>query len=355
MTTMYSIATKEELSNIIQSIRCQPFRMQQIWHAIYHQGCIDFTQMLTIPLELRTILASIIKIPRLHIKKELISADGTIKWLLQLEDKNDIETVFIPETTRGTVCVSSQIGCTLTCTFCHTGTQPLVRNLSANEILAQVMVTKDKIEDWPVINDKKLTNIVFMGMGEPMLNYDNVATSIRTLTDQSGLNYGKKRITISTSGLLPQILQSAKELGVRLAVSLHAVHDDIRNELVPINKKYPIKELLEVCKVYANQTGNERITFEYVMLDGINDSDSEARFLVQLLKNIPAKVNLIPFNPWPNSPYKCSPKDRIKKFAAIIAKAGYTAPIRLTRGQDIMAACGQLKSDSIKVKKSLRG
>lgn len=346
---MEEIKSKEHLREMLSEISAESFRSNQIWEWIYSKGCNDFTKMNNLPIDLREKLSKYIRIPRLENRMELMSRDGTIKWLLGLDDKNEIETVFIPEEKRGTVCVSSQVGCTLTCKFCHTGTQKLVRNLSTDEIVSQVMVVKDKIEDWNNSTERQLTNIVFMGMGEPMLNYENVADAVRILNDKNGLNYGKRRITISTSGLIPQIERCATELGVRLAISLHAVTDDLRDELVPINRKYPIKELLKACKDYANATGGERITFEYVMLDGINDSEGDGRKLVSLLKNIPSKVNLIPFNPWPGSPYSCSPKERIQRFASIIERAGYSAPVRVTRGQDIMAACGQLKSSSIKL------
>jgi 23S rRNA (adenine2503-C2)-methyltransferase len=351
---MNQIKSKEHLREMLLEIGTESFRTNQIWEWIYNKGCNDFIKMTNLSSNLREKLSEYIRIPRLNTKVELMSRDGTIKWLLGLDDKNEIETVFIPEKNRGTVCVSSQVGCTLTCKFCHTGTQKLVRNLTANEIVSQVMIVKDKINDWCNSTEKRLSNIVFMGMGEPMLNYENVADAVRILTDKNGLNYGKKRITISTSGLVPQIEQCAKDLGVRLAISLHAVTDDLRDELVPINKKYKIQELLNACKDYADATGGERITFEYVMLDGVNDSDADARKLVYLLKRIPSKVNLIPFNPWPGSPYVCSPEERIKRFSAIVRKAGYISPVRVTRGQDIMAACGQLKSNSIKLNHKLK-
>jgi 23S rRNA (adenine2503-C2)-methyltransferase len=349
---MRSINSEAELIEIVVGMNQKAFRAKQIFDWIYNKGCKDFHLMTDLPADLRDGLSQAILIPRLQNKKELVSRDGTMKWLLTLDDKNEIETVFIPENTRSTVCVSSQVGCTLTCKFCHTGTQPLVRNLTANEIVSQVMLVKDKIDDWPVVNERKLTNIVFMGMGEPMLNYQNVIDAIKILMHKNGLGYGKRRITVSTSGLIPQMEMLATDVGVRLAVSLHAVRDDLRNELVPINKKYPIKDLIEACRAYSEATGNDRITFEYVMLDGVNDSDSDAKALVSLLKNIPSKVNLIPFNPWPGSPYKCSSKNRIRNFAEIVERGGYMAPVRVTRGQDIMAACGQLKSDSQKLRKS---
>ncbi len=347
---MKQIRSETHLCEILSNIGEKRFRAKQIWEWIYIKGCKNFSQMTDLPSNLREKLSTIVRIPRLENRMELMSRDGTIKWLLGLDDKNEIETVFIPEENRSTICVSSQVGCTLTCKFCHTGTQKLVRNLTTQEIVSQVMIVKDKLEDWPMSNEKKLTNIVFMGMGEPMLNYDNVADAIRVLTDKNGLNYGKKRITISTSGLIPQIEKCGDELAVRLAISLHAVNDELRDELVPINKKYHIKDLLRACKSYADKTGSDRITFEYVMLDRINDSDHDARKLVALLKNIPSKVNLIPFNPWPGSLYKCSSKERIRMFASIVEKSGYISPVRVTRGQDIMAACGQLKSESIRTK-----
>jgi 23S rRNA (adenine2503-C2)-methyltransferase len=345
------LVTREKLAILMSNYQSQAFRVNQIINTIYKQGYATWDLYNNLPQALRIQLQRDFPTLRLPITKELLSKDGTKKWLIRLEDGNEIETVFIPEKKRGTVCLSSQVGCTLTCKFCHTGTQKLVRNLTSDEIITQVMIAKDSLEDWPVTEEKKLTNIVFMGMGEPFLNYDNLVESINILRDAEGLNYGKKRITISTSGLVPQIEKAAKELKVRLAISLHAVRDDLRDELVPINRKYPIKELLEVCKYYSKETRDDRITFEYVMLKDVNDSDQEAKELVQLLKNIKSKVNLIPFNPWPGTSYSCSTPDRIKSFAAIIEKAGYQAPIRITKGQDIMAACGQLKSESLKVAK----
>lgn len=346
---MKEIKSEANLVEMLVEMGEKPFRAKQIWGWIYNKGCNDFLKMTDLSSDLREKLSNYIRIPRLKNRMELMSRDGTIKWLLGLDDKNEIETVFIPEEKRGTICVSSQVGCTLTCKFCHTGTQKLVRNLSTDEIVSQVMIAKDKLNDWCNSTERRLTNIVFMGMGEPMLNYENVADAVRVLTHRDGLNYGKKRITISTSGLVPQINRCATELGVRLAISLHAVTDDLRDELVPINRKYPIKELLNACQVYASATGGERITFEYVMLDGVNDSEEHAKKLISLLKNIPSKVNLIPFNPWPGSQYKCPSREKIQRFASIVEKAGYTTPVRVTRGQDIMAACGQLKSSSIKL------
>jgi 23S rRNA (adenine2503-C2)-methyltransferase len=342
------LLSRDKLSELIINCKLQSFRGEQLADAIYHKGYSSWDLITNLPKEVRNRLQIDFPNLRLVISKELISKDGTRKWLVKLEDNKEIETVFIPEKIRGTACLSSQVGCTLTCKFCHTGTQKLVRNLTSQEIVAQVLMVKDALEDWPVKLEKKLTNIVFMGMGEPLLNYENLKEAIIILRDTKGLNYGKKRITISTSGLVPQIEKAATELGVRLAISLHAVRDDLRDELVPINRKYPIKDLLEVCKYYSDKTNQDRITFEYVMLQGVNDSDQDAKELVKLIQNIPAKVNLIPFNPWPGTIFTSSSKGRIKSFAAIIEKAGYKAPVRITKGQDIMAACGQLKSASQK-------
>jgi 23S rRNA (adenine2503-C2)-methyltransferase len=277
----------------------------------------------------------------------LTSADGTRKWLLEFADKNKIETVFIPETDRGALCVSSQVGCTLTCSFCHTGTMPLVRNLTAADIIGQVLIARDGLGEWGKAREDCLfTNIVMMGMGEPLLNYENVARALRIIMDGEGIAISRRRITLSTSGVVPLIERCGNELGVNLAISLHAVRDDLRDELVPINKKYPIAQLLAACRTYPAANNARRITFEYVMLKGVNDSDADARELVRLLKGIHAKVNLIPFNPWGDAPYQCSSKNRMHAFAEIVNAAGYSAPIRATRGQDIFAACGQLKSDS---------
>jgi len=287
------------------------------------------------------------------LKRELLSADGTYKWLLTLntgDRSDDIEAVYIPDLTRATLCVSSQVGCTLTCKFCHTGTQPLVRNLTAGEIVQQVLHAKKAINDW-ANRRPQLTNVVFMGMGEPFLNYDNVVKAIRIMLSDQGLNMSAQRITISTSGLVPQIYRCAEDLNVRLAISLHAVTDELRNEIVPINRKYNIQELLKSCRYYAEKTEGERITFEYVMLAGVNDSVQEARQLVKLLRGIPAKVNIIPFNSWPGSNYRCSSAATIEEFAAVIKNAGYIAYVRKPRGDDILAACGQLRSESKKIAK----
>lgn len=343
---------RTELTQSLEALGFPAFRAKQIWHWVYSAGATDFTQMTNLPLEMRTKLSEIFSLERIQLSKELISFDETRKWLLKFEDGNEIETVYIPEDTRGTVCISSQVGCTLTCKFCHTGTQLLVRNLTAHEIVSQYMHAKDAFEDWPSTKEgRKVTNIVMMGMGEPLYNYENVAEALKIIMDADGLAVSKKKITLSTSGVVPMIERCGTELGVNLAISLHAVTDELRNVLVPINKKYPIEQLLDACRTYPGLKGREKITFEYVMLKGVNDSVEEARQLVKLIKNIPAKVNLIPFNPWPGSDLECSTESAIKKFAYVLERAGYIAPVRTPRGQDIFAACGQLKSDSQRKKK----
>ena len=360
--------TMHELVQMVQSSMQQPsFRGSQLWDWVYTKGVTNSEQMSNLSQGLRLTVNEHMDFGLAHISKEMKSNDGTRKLLLKLQDGNEIETVYIPEKTRGTLCVSSQVGCTLNCKFCHTGTQPMVKNLSAGEIVQQVLIAKNILSDWPnrlsstekqmqpVLKhpvDRLITNIVFMGMGEPFLNYENVAKSVAILLDDNGLNFARKKITISTSGIVPQIYKCAEELRVRLAISLHAVNDELRDFLVPINKRYPIKDLLTACVDYAEKTNSDRITFEYVMLHEVNDSDAEARELVRLLRSIPAKINLIPFNFWPGSKFTCSTTDRIKKFAQIIEEAGYIAPVRTPRGDDILAACGQLRSDSIKIPKS---
>ncbi len=346
--------TREELKGALASIGMEPFRAQQIWTWMYKFGCMDFLEMTNIAKPARQRLAEHFAIARPTVDTDLQSADGTRKWLLSFPDKNQIETVHIPEEDRGTLCVSSQVGCTLTCTFCHTGTQRLVRNLEADEIIGQVMLARDKLGEWPSPEDGRLiTNIVMMGMGEPLYNYDNVARALTVIMDPHGISLSKRRITLSTSGIVPFIKRCGEELGVSLAISLHAVHDTLRDEIVPINRKYPIAELMQACREYPTLSNARRITFEYVMLKGINDSDADARELVRLLKGIPAKVNLIPFNPWPGAPYECSSNNRIRAFSQIVLNAGYASPVRTPRGQDIFAACGQLKSASERASKSL--
>jgi 23S rRNA (adenine2503-C2)-methyltransferase len=295
---------------------------------------------------------------------EQVSVDGTRKWLLRLADGKDVETVYIPEEDRGTLCISSQVGCTLTCTFCHTGTQRLVRNLTAQEIVGQILLARDGIGDWPGAvpddpkglpsGERKITNVVLMGMGEPLYNFDNVRDACAIAADGEGLSISKRRITLSTSGIVPEIPRWGEEAGTMLAISLHAVRDELRDELVPINRKWPIAELLDACRAYPGLSNAKRITFEYVMLKGVNDSISDAKALVRLLKKIPAKINLIPFNPWPGTAYECSDWEQIEKFAEVVNRAGYASPVRSPRGRDIMAACGQLKSASLKQRASER-
>ena len=333
----------------------EPFRARQLWHWIYHRGATDFAAMTSLSKPFREKLAARYVLKRPAISRALASVDGTRKWLLRFADGEEVETVHIPEEDRGTLCVSSQVGCTLTCSFCHTGTQRLVRNLASEEIVGQVMIARDVLGEWPSPQDERqVTNIVLMGMGEPLYNYENLAEALKIVMDPEGLSISRRKITLSTSGVVPMIRRCGEELAVNLAVSLHAVRDDIRDGLVPLNRKYPIAELLEACRSYPGASNARRITFEYVMLRGINDTASDARELVRLLAGIPAKVNLIPFNPWPGAPYECSPDAAIKAFSDIVFAAGYSAPVRTPRGRDILAACGQLKSASVKRRRSER-
>jgi 23S rRNA (adenine2503-C2)-methyltransferase len=326
-------------------------RVNQVWGWIYNKGVSSIDEMTTLSLGLREELKKHHNLNRPVISDEQISEDGTKKWLLKFNDGSEIETVFIPDDERGTLCVSSQVGCTLNCTFCHTGTQRLVRNLSSQEIISQVVVAKDSLEEW-CEEPRKITNIVMMGMGEPLYNFEGVRDGILTMSDDAGLSISKRKITLSTSGIVPKIKMAGDEIGSMLAISLHATNNDLRNEIVPINKKYPIEELLEACRNYPGLSNSKRITFEYVMLKGVNDSEAEARDLVKLISGIPAKINLIPFNSWPGSSYECSDWDQIEKFGDIVNRGGYASPIRMPRGEDISAACGQLKSDTKKVKAS---
>jgi 23S rRNA (adenine2503-C2)-methyltransferase len=347
--------SREALLAEMAAFGAEPFRARQLWYWIYHRGATDFALMTTLAKTFRERLAEAYAVRRPEVSRALASVDGTRKWLLRFPDGQEVETVHIPEEDRGTLCVSSQVGCTLTCKFCHTGTQRLVRNLEPAEIVGQVMVARDALGEWPSpAEDRQLTNIVLMGMGEPLYNYDAVATALRIVMDGEGLSLSKRKITLSTSGVVPAIRRCGSELGVNLAISLHAVSDELRDELVPLNKKYPIAELLDACRTYPGSSNARRITFEYVMLKGVNDSPAEARALVALLRGIPAKVNLIPFNPWPGAPYECSTRAAIKAFSDIVFEAGYSSPVRTPRGADIMAACGQLKADSIRLKKSAR-
>jgi 23S rRNA (adenine2503-C2)-methyltransferase len=346
-------------------------RAAQLWSWMYVRGSTDFIAMTNIGKATRSLLDGAFTLARPEIAAEQISNDGTRKWLLRLapsrpgEKPPEVEAVYIPDADRGTLCVSSQVGCTLNCTFCHTGTQALVRNLSAGEIVAQILIARDRIGDWPGAEaadkrglpdaERKITNVVLMGMGEPLYNFENVKAAMAIASDPDGLGLSKRRITLSTSGVVPMIGRWGAEAATMLAISLHAVRDDLRDVLVPINRKWPITELLAACRAYPGLSNARRITFEYVMLKGVNDSLAEAKELVRLLAGIPAKINLIPFNPWPGAPYECSEWEQIERFAEVVNRAGYASPIRTPRGRDIMAACGQLKSASEKLRASLRG
>jgi len=345
--------SREELAAEMEGIGAPPFRARQLWHWIYHRGAKDFAAMTSLAKDFREELGQRFPVERPATSRAQASLDGTRKWLLKFADGNEAKCVHIPEEDRGALCVSSQVGCTLTCKFCHTGTQPLVRNLSAAEIVGQVMLARDELGEWPSPKEGRLlSNIVLMGMGEPLFNYDNVAKAIRIIMDNEGIAISRRRITLSTAGVVPAIRRCGEELGVKLAVSLHAVTDELRDEIVPLNKKYPIAELLAACRDYPGSSQARRITFEYVMLKGVNDTPAEARQLIKLLSGIPAKVNLIPFNPWPGAPYECSTPGAIAKFAEVLTKAGFIAPVRTPRGQDIMAACGQLRTESLKARRS---
>ena len=341
--------SREEIGDRFLSLGLQKFRIGQVWHWLYHKGATAFEEMTTLSKKVRAQLGQTFSIKRPMVSEKQTSADGTIKWLLQFEDGVKAETVFIPEEDRGTLCISSQVGCTLNCSFCHTGTQKLVRNLSSSELVGQILIAFDELSAWPSAQiGRPLTNIVLMGMGEPLYNLDNVIKALKIIMDNEGISISKRRITLSTSGIVREFNRCGLETDVNLAISLHAVTDDVRDILVPINKKYPIKDLLDACREYPGVSNSRRITFEYVMLKGINDSTSDARALIKLMEGIPAKINLIPFNPWPGSPYECSEKNQIEEFAKIVLKAGYPSPVRTPRGDDILAACGQLKSASVK-------
>lgn len=343
--------SREELAAEMVAIGEKPFRAKQLWHWIYHQGVTDFSRMPSIAKTMQAKLAEKFVVGRPGVTTEQKSTDGTRKWLFGFRDGQQVETVYIPdqEEDRGAVCISTQVGCTLSCKFCHTGTQKLVRNLGAAEIVGQFMAARDSYNEWPTPTDgspRLLSNIVIMGMGEPLYNYENVAKAMRIIMDNEGIALSRRRITLSTSGVVPMMDKCGAELNVGLAVSLHAVRNDIRDEIVPLNRKYPIEELMAACRRYPAASNARRITFEYVMLKGVNDSEADARELVRLLKGIPAKVNLIPFNPWPGSPYETSSNNAIHRFARIVQEAGYASPIRAPRGRDILAACGQLKTES---------
>ena len=334
--------------------KAAPMRVRQLWNWIYVHGARDFAAMTNLAKDFRALLSERFTLDRLKIVTEQISTDGTRKWLLKAGGQ-EFETVFIPEPGRGTLCVSSQVGCTLNCRFCHTGTQKLVRNLTPAEIVGQVMIARDALNDWPsTAEGRRLTNVVMMGMGEPLYNFDNVKSALAIVVDGDGLALSRRRVTLSTAGVVPMIRKAGEEIGSSLAISLHAVRDEIRDVIVPINKKYPLRELLDACRTYPGVSNARRITFEYVMLKGVNDNLADAKELVKLLKGIPAKINLIPFNPWPGAPYECSDWDQIEKFAEVVNRAGYASPVRTPRGRDIMAACGQLKSESVKQRASER-
>ena len=356
------VALAEALGGIGVPERQRRMRVQQIWHWLYVRGVQDFGAMTTLSKEMRAELDRHFTLARPEIVAEQISVDGTRKWLLRLPGEtpdrpHDVECVYIPETDRGTLCISSQVGCTLNCSFCHTGTQRLVRNLTPGEIVGQVVLARDRLADWQraaapagTEPEKRLvSNVVMMGMGEPLYNFEAVRDALAVVADGDGLSLSKRRITLSTSGVVPNIVRAGAEIGSMLAISLHAVTDELRNELVPLNRKYPLRELLDACRNYPGLSNARRITFEYVMLKGVNDSLADARALVRLIKGIPAKINLIPFNPWPGTKYECSDWEQIEKFSEIVFDAGYASPVRTPRGRDILAACGQLKSATEKL------
>ena len=343
----------EELQTFCLENKLPKFRATQIWRWVYCFGLQSFMEMSNISKPIRDILKDLFLISRPQISEMKESKDGTIKWLLKLKDGSEIETVYIPQDDRGTVCLSSQVGCTLNCSFCHTGTQSLVRNLTSGEIIGQLMIVMDHLNDWPSgKNQRKVTNVVMMGMGEPLLNYDEVSKAIKIMMSDDGISLSRRRITLSTSGIVPNIDKTGLELGVNLAISLHAVNDQLRDKLVPINKKYNLKDLIDSCRNYPNLSNSRRITWEYVMLKDINDTEEDANNLIELIRGIPSKINLIPFNPWPGSLFETSSQHKIENFAKIIMDAGFASPIRKPRGQDIFAACGQLKSETEKIRKS---
>lgn len=338
---------RQDLADALSMFDLEPSLVKPLWNALYVKGVTDFSRIPSISRQRQSELAEHFTIGRPHVVRHLNSTDGTTKWLLQLSDRNRVETVLIPEQDRGALCVSSQVGCSLSCSFCHTGTMKLLRNLTAAEIVGQVMHTRDALSEWGKKRaDCRATNIVLMGMGEPLFNYDNVARALQIIMDGEGLAISRRRIMLSTAGVVPMIDRVGRELAVNLAISLHAVRDDLRDILVPLNRKYPLHELLQACRDYPAASNARRITFEYVMLKGVNDSNADASELVRLLQGIPAKVNLIPWNPWPGAGYETSTKERIRAFASIVNQAGFSSAVRATRGDDIMAACGQLKSAS---------
>jgi 23S rRNA (adenine2503-C2)-methyltransferase len=344
-------ALKAEMETFVIEPKKANMRAKQLRRWMHHMGTQDFSEMTDLGKGLRAELAEKYSVGRPEISEHKVSIDGTQKWLVRFAPGIEGESVYIPavSTKTGALCVSSQVGCTLNCTFCHTGTQKLVRNLTAQEIVAQVMIARDGLGEWPASEEGRLlTNIVFMGMGEPLYNLDNVAEAIDTLSDGEGMAIGRRRITVSTAGVAPKIPELGERTGAMLAISLHAVRDDLRDEIVPINRKYDLQTLFEAIRAYPGLNNSKRVTFEYVMLKGVNDSLAEAHDLVKLLRGVPAKINLIPFNPWPGSPYECSDWSTIEAFAEVVNRAGYASPIRTPRGRDIFAACGQLRSESVK-------
>ncbi len=346
--------SRDEIAALVAEIGEKPFRAKQLWSWIYNRGVTDFAAMTDLAKPLRAKLAEHFVLARPETAREQLSSDGTRKWLLRFPDGNEAETVYIPDQDedRGSVCVSSQVGCTLTCRFCHTGTQLLVRNLTAAEMVGQFLIARDAYGEWPSPTDesRQISNIVLMGMGEPLYNYDNVAKALKIIMDGDGIAVSKRRITLSTSGVVPMIRRCGEELNVNLAISLHAVTDEVRDRIMPINKKYPLAELMAALRDYPGLSNARRITFEYVMLKGVNDSMADARALVRLIEGIPAKFNLIPFNKWPGAEFECSEPRDVKRFSDFLFEQGYSAPIRQPRGRDILAACGQLKSDSQRVR-----
>jgi 23S rRNA (adenine2503-C2)-methyltransferase len=358
MTTRKALIglSRDELVAEMAAIGEKPFRAKQVWHWMYNRGETDFAAMSSISKVMQGRLAELYRVGRPKAEREMISTDGTRKWLLRFDDGNEAETVFIPDQDeeRGAVCISTQVGCTLTCRFCHTGTQTLVRNLTAAEIVGQFMAARDAYGEWPTPDDSRrlLSNVVVMGMGEPLYNFDAVATALEILMDGEGIGISRRRITLSTSGVVPMMKLCGERLGVNLAISLHAVTDEVRDRIMPINKKYPLKELMQACHDYPGASNARRITFEYIMLKGINDSAADARALLRLVKGLPAKFNLIPFNPWPGSDFETSDMKTVKAFSDILQDAGYSAPIRMPRGRDILAACGQLRSESLRQRRA---
>jgi 23S rRNA (adenine2503-C2)-methyltransferase len=361
MTTAESLIglSVAELTAQLEATGLEPkparMRARQLWNWIYVHGARDFSSMTNLAKDFRNAMTERFTLARPEVVTQQISEDGTRKFLLRTGPGIEFETVYIPEEDRGTLCVSSQVGCTLNCRFCHTGTQKLVRNLTPFEIVGQLMVARDALSDWPSTGEnRKITNVVMMGMGEPLYNFEHVKSALAIVADGDGLALSKRRITLSTAGVVPMIARAGREIGSSLAISLHAVRDELRDVLVPLNKKYPLAELMAACRTYPGVSNARRITFEYVVLKGVNDSLADARGLVKLVSGIPAKINLIPFNPWPDAPYECSDWGTIEKFAEIVNRAGYASPVRTPRGRDIMAACGQLKSASVKERASAR-